>query len=143
MLLRGLGLVESDEVLRVFGALLKDSTRPQDVVARTGGEEFTILLMATDETRAIRIADRIRSRFKSTPFGFEPAGRSVTASFGVAEQRPGETLSMTTKRADGRLYAAKKAGRDRVVGGDDSQTAVLRHLAETDGDVGRRSFGAG
>lgn len=132
-----------DKVLRAFGALLKDSVRPQDVVARTGGEEFTILIVGMGETRAIQVAERIRSRFKSTAFRFEPLDRFVTASFGVAEHQPGESLFITTKRADSRLYDAKRAGRDRVVGGDGGYPAASRHLVETDGGAGSRPSRAG
>lgn len=111
-----------DRVLQAFGSLLKESVRPQDVVARTGGEEFSILLTGVGENDAIEIANRIRRRFKSMAFEFEAGTRLVTASFGVAERQPGELFSMTTKRADERLYKAKKTGRNRVVGGSRSRS---------------------
>lgn len=107
-----------DQVLKDFGRLLKSNIRPQDIAARTGGEEFTLLLMGLDEDGAVDVADRIRRRLKSTPFEFIAGTRLVTASFGVAEQLPGEPFSTTMKRADERLYEAKGAGRNRIMSGD-------------------------
>lgn len=105
-----------DVVLQAFGSLLKQEVRPQDLVARTGGEEFSVVLRAAGEKDALEIADRIRLGFETMKFNFEPGTRLVTASFGVAERCPGESFSSTSKRADERLYEAKRAGRNRVVG---------------------------
>jgi len=112
------GHAAGDQVLKAFGGLLKSSIGQQDIAARTGGEEFSVLLEGLNEENAAEIADRIRQRLESLPLEFEAGTRLVTASFGVAQQRAGEPFSVTLKRADERLYKAKRAGRNRVVSDD-------------------------
>ena len=57
-----------DKVLRDIGTLLKKSTREKDIVTRYGGEEFAIILPATDENEASIIAEKIRDEVESTYF---------------------------------------------------------------------------
>jgi diguanylate cyclase (GGDEF)-like protein len=79
--------------------------RGDDLVARLGGEEFGVLLMGTSPDEAVAVADRMR---RLVP-------RDETVSVGVATWTPGESAADLVARADTALYAAKKAGRDRVV----------------------------
>jgi diguanylate cyclase len=127
-------------VLRAFGLLLNDIVRDNDIVARTGGEEFMILLPATVEDHAAEVADRIRHRFKTTVFEFEVGKLLATASFGVAEQQPEELIETTVKRADGRLYEAKNAGRNRVFASKDSDQIMIstRHKGTVQDSVSER-----
>jgi diguanylate cyclase (GGDEF)-like protein len=109
------GHLVGDDVLRDVGSLLRRTARLTDVVARTGGEEFTILATDTDEAGAIHLAERIRMAFAAHTF--TPLGRRrVTVSIGVASApaRTEDVARLLRMRADEALYAAKRAGRDRT-----------------------------
>lgn len=100
-----------DEVLRSFARILQQRGRLSDVVGRWGGEEFIILCPETPVTGALGLAEQLRARIARQEFA--GVGRR-TASFGVAEAAPGETLLEVVARADAALYEAKRAGRNRV-----------------------------
>ena len=104
-----------DKVLAAFGRLLRRETRATDIVTRFGGEEFVVLMPHTDLEHGLATAERIRGAFAS--FRIEPMSIPVTASFGVAELGPGEQGEPLIRRADKALFAAKEAGRNRVVAG--------------------------
>jgi diguanylate cyclase (GGDEF)-like protein len=129
-----------DVVLREVAAVLRESTRGEDLVARYGGEEFVAALpvAAPDQAseRAERIRDRLAGRRVAGP-GLPPGGLSVTASLGLAFARPGRLLraSALITAADRCLYQAKDSGRDRVVLRIDPPSVVAPSLAtpRTDG----------
>jgi diguanylate cyclase (GGDEF)-like protein len=106
-----------DTVLRRFARLLEGSVRDVDVAARWGGEEFLLILPGTDAEGAARLAERIRARLEETTL-LTPEGVLIvaTASFGVASA--GEDGAASAERlvaaADAALYAAKRAGKNRV-----------------------------
>lgn len=105
-----------DEVLRTFGKLLKACSRGSDIDCRYGGEEFLLLLPDMNEESAIERAESLRLALASTPIEFEGSIISVTGSFGVAcFPRHGRTGDSLISAADKALYAAKDAGRNRVV----------------------------
>lgn len=117
------GHAAGDAVLREIAQRIESQVRASDVAARYGGEEFVVLLPGTDVAAAKLLAERIRSAVSSTPVNL-PKGESVTitASIGISEvQPPPEADDLKTlgdsliARADVALYAAKSAGRDRVV----------------------------
>ncbi|MFN7388979.1 PleD family two-component system response regulator [Brevundimonas sp.] len=114
----GFGHVAGDEVLREFAVRLATNVRAVDLPCRLGGEEFVVVMPGTDMEDARRIAERIRRDVGSTPFRVM-GGRellTVTISIGVAAcAGPGDTPESLLKRADEGVYAAKAAGRDRVV----------------------------
>lgn len=100
-----------DEVLRSIGAALRASVRSYDIVGRTGGEEFGVLLPDTCREVAARVAERIRDAVAAaeTPV-------PVTISAGLAEVPVrGWTASELLRTADAALYEAKRSGRDRLV----------------------------
>jgi diguanylate cyclase (GGDEF)-like protein len=103
-----------DTVLAAAARALRSGLRPDDVLTRYGGEEFVALLRGVAGRRAAARAEDLRHRcaevLVETPLG--PVG--VTASVGVADFRPGDTVTVLLKAADRALYAAKAAGRDRV-----------------------------
>lgn len=105
-----------DQILRGFADVLQRHVRDVDIVSRYGGEEFIILLLQTPAAEASRVAEEIRTDLESQRFGVSGSVVSVTASFGVAtfpsDATSGQQLIRT---ADERLYAAKKAGRNRVM----------------------------
>ncbi|WP_109806974.1 sensor domain-containing diguanylate cyclase [Sphingosinithalassobacter portus] len=106
-----------DAVLKAIGSILRDAARQKDLIGRFGGEEFLILLSDADLKKATQCAERLRLAVASHDFPLLSESESVTASFGVAERRPGETWESLFKRADICLYAAKHAGRNRIIAG--------------------------
>lgn len=103
-----------DAVLAWLGQVLSGSVRPGDAVARLGGEEFVVLLSGVPMEGALTAAERLRQAAGAAG----PAGvPQVTVSVGVAIADPAEgvTADDLMRRADAALYAAKRAGRDRVV----------------------------
>jgi diguanylate cyclase (GGDEF)-like protein len=103
-----------DRVLERFGELLRELSRAGDVPMRLGGEEFCVILPATDRTSAIRAAERLRVETSRRMQGLIPEG--ITVSIGVATNSDGVLDAHTLLvAADRGLYAAKQAGRDRSV----------------------------
>jgi len=100
-----------DQVLIELAHLLKRNLRKADCCARWGGEEFMLLAPETSLEQAVRLADKIRAAISHTAF---PIKGSVTASFGVVEVNPKESIKSVMKRADDALYLAKDKGRDQV-----------------------------
>jgi diguanylate cyclase (GGDEF)-like protein/PAS domain S-box-containing protein len=103
-----------DEVLKVFGRLLKADCRAGDLVARYGGEEFVILCADCTNAAAARRAEQLRTTLDDTP---HPAlsGHTITASFGVTEIQSGDTPDSMLRRSDRALFEAKRMGRNMVV----------------------------
>jgi diguanylate cyclase (GGDEF)-like protein len=101
-----------DEVLRQVARRCASVLRRDDLFARWGGEEFLVLVRGAHEEGIARVAEAMRVAISATPI--EPAG-TVTASFGVARFRAHDSAASWIGRADEALYAAKEAGRDRVV----------------------------
>lgn len=106
-----------DQVLRLVAMTLKSNIRGQDLAARYGGEEFAAILPNTDLEGAVIVADNIRRAVQAKELlkrsTNEKLGR-ITASFGVAKYRDGDTPASLIERTDKCLYAAKHAGRNRV-----------------------------
>jgi diguanylate cyclase (GGDEF)-like protein len=104
---------EGDATLKRFANLLARGVREADLVVRYGGEEFVLLLPETSEQQALLMSNRIMAMVR----GYEWGREQVTISGGIADLqptivRPHELVS----RADKALYAAKHAGKDRIVG---------------------------
>jgi diguanylate cyclase (GGDEF)-like protein len=112
-----------DAVLKAFAGLMQALVRPSDLVARTGGEEFKILLPDTGLEEAVAIAERVRSRVAAMEVRLDAAAApiGVTVSIGCA-LLVGD-LASTEAVADERLYRAKVQGRNRVVWRDASAGA--------------------
>jgi diguanylate cyclase (GGDEF)-like protein len=110
------GHMGGDAVLREFGMMMTQAARAGDMVARTGGEEFSILLPDTGTDGARLVADRLCERIRKHAFVANGKIVVLTASFGVVSTRPGrdESDANLKQRADEALYAAKDAGRDCV-----------------------------
>lgn len=117
------GHAAGDEVLREIAQRIESQVRASDVAARYGGEEFVVLLPGTDVASAKLLAERIRNVVAATPVDL-PNGEAVTitASIGISEVQPSPAANdlktvgdSLIARADVALYAAKSAGRDRVV----------------------------
>ena len=106
-----------DTVLKGAAAMLKDKVRGSDLVARYGGEEFAVILPQTNEEDAYNLAERLRRILEEMEFEIsEDRKIRVTASIGVASRTEHDIMPKDLiKRSDVALYAAKNAGRNRVV----------------------------
>jgi diguanylate cyclase (GGDEF)-like protein len=104
-----------DRVLTVFAASLHRCLGANDLAGRIGGEEFAILLPQKDEAGALALAERIRVVFADAAAEIGGHAVAATVSIGVAASRiGGHDLDGLLGRADGALYQAKEAGRNRV-----------------------------
>lgn len=106
-----------DQVLVRVAALLLDVVRHSDVVARTGGEEFVLLMPRTDIAAARICCERALTAIRDSDWNDVAEGLRVTASVGIAAAGEAESLDRVAVLADSRLYAAKRSGRDRIVSG--------------------------
>ena len=105
-----------DRVLQETARRMKEIARPYDTVARIGGEEFVVLLPATELDQGLRVAERLRVELEGLDVDGYPD--IVTGSFGVAALRHGEDADTFLRRVDTALYAAKNGGRNRVISAD-------------------------
>lgn len=120
------GHLMGDQVLRTFAQLLTGTLRSSDVVGRCGGEEFGVILRNTEAHTACSVIDKLRERFGATRF--EIGGSELTVSFsaGVASSESGQASATDLLvAADRALYAAKAAGRNRVVRDESMPPAAL------------------
>ena len=110
------GHAAGDAVLVHLTRLMRDSTRQIDVVGRSGGEEFTLLLPDTAPEQALELAERLRDRVEHTPLQHAGQSIEITVSIGIsaiAGTDPG--IDAVLARADQALYQAKHAGRNAVL----------------------------
>lgn len=103
-----------DQVLWETARRISAAVRPQDVVTRSGGEEFVVLLQVHDEHELLQIAERIRSALNKEPVALDDLQLNLTISIGAALRGPQEPPTATMNRADQALYQAKGNGRNRV-----------------------------
>lgn len=106
-----------DEVLRQFADIARHSLRETDVLARWGGEEFLLVLPASQLPSARTSLDRLHEAVRRSHLAPTVPALDVRFSAGLTEQRPGEPLEATIERADLALYEAKRQGRDQTVTG--------------------------
>jgi two-component system cell cycle response regulator len=105
-----------DVVLKEVALLLRRSVRNGDKVCRLGGEEFLVILPRTGLSAAAEVAERLRAASEANVIRKGEFSRPVTLSLGVAEFDPAKpNVDALIKVADLRVYAAKHAGRNRVV----------------------------
>ena len=112
------GHLTGDQVLRLVGMSLKQTIKGQDITARYGGEEFAVVLPNTALRQALTVADHIRRAVMSKELKKKSTGEilgRVTISVGVSMLKPDDDTHSLIERADACLYAAKRAGRNRVV----------------------------
>lgn len=107
-----LGHFAGDDVLRRIATVLRDGTRPSDVLARYGGEEFVVLLRSTGEHESQAVAERLRAEIAG--LAGLPGSVRLTASMGVAVNQPGEAAGDFLLRSDEALYHSKRMGRNQV-----------------------------
>jgi len=105
---------QGDVVLKRVATALMETVRAGDVPVRFGGEEFAIFITGESVKAAVQAAERLRQHVANLVFEAPIVGQQVTASFGVAIRKPGETLINFIARADMALYEAKETGRNKV-----------------------------
>lgn len=104
-----------DDALVYLVESIKETTRPEDIVSRYGGEEFVILLPNTHIDEAVQVLSRIRRNLTKKFFLNENKRILITFSAGVAQFQTGESQEDVFKRADEALYRAKKGGKNQIV----------------------------
>ena len=109
-----LGHLAGDEALKALAARVRDALRPIDHVARFGGEEFVMLLPATEIAPAQEALTRLQRDLTVSLFMHEGRDVFVTFSGGVTAWRVGESLDAAIERADEALYEAKRTGKNRT-----------------------------
>jgi len=107
-----LGHDAGDRVLQSFAELLNRSFRGADMIFRTGGEEFLVLVYDSDKNKSRTIAEKFRQETEQHKFF---SNRKVTVSIGVSEISPEQGSNQWLKHCDHNLYHAKHAGRNQVV----------------------------
>ena len=105
-----------DRVLQGMAKALTQALRAYDVCARWGGEEFLVLLPATDRTGALEVGEKLRKAVAALVIPLGEAQVSIGLSVGAALLDPSETMDTLLNRADSAMYEAKRQGRDRVEG---------------------------
>jgi diguanylate cyclase (GGDEF)-like protein len=108
------GHAAGDQVLKAVADALTAAVRLTDVVGRYGGDEFLTMLPRCALEQARVVAERMRANVSATPLTFRPD--PVTASFGIAQWLPGDTVASLVERAEQELHAAKQIGSGQVAG---------------------------
>ncbi|MBO6900544.1 MAG: GGDEF domain-containing protein [Rhizobiaceae bacterium] len=110
------GHLIGDEALKAIAGAISGALEDSDLCGRIGGEEFAVFLKDTTPARSMEVAQRIRHAVQNIRFNpGNGAMVQLTVSLGAASHVPGMELSDLMREADGRLYAAKRKGRNRVV----------------------------
>ncbi|MBX9627250.1 MAG: GGDEF domain-containing protein [Gemmataceae bacterium] len=106
-----------DFVLRELAACVRETVRKEDLFARSGGEEFVLVLVEAGPDEARGAAERVRALVEGHPFRFETTPIRLTVSVGVATTAgdPAVTPTDLLRIADENMLAAKRGGRNRVV----------------------------
>jgi diguanylate cyclase (GGDEF)-like protein len=126
------GHLAGDEVLREVSALVQRLIRAEDVFARFGGEEFVLLVRGIEHVNVGRFAERVRAAVEGLEVGGANAVIKATISAGYAsitevhgDDREPSFPDRLLRLADERLYLAKSAGRNRVVGASEGEGAGI------------------
>ena len=105
-----------DEILKLVSSKMNKLIRKSDILARTGGEEFTILLNNTDKENAFILAEKLRTTIENSCYRDKEFEIQVTISLGISElQNDDEELDSIISRADKALYKAKNESRNKTV----------------------------
>ncbi|MFJ2332219.1 GGDEF domain-containing protein [Pseudomonas helleri] len=110
----GYGHLAGDKVLKIIAAQLTKHLRPDDFVARFGGEEFVLLIPNTPLPEGLQLLEKLRAAIEACPFHFKGEPVTLTASIGVAPFALGERSEQVLKHADEALYRAKHKGRNAI-----------------------------
>jgi diguanylate cyclase (GGDEF)-like protein len=127
------GHAGGDRVIERFAECLRAAAEGQHLAGRIGGEEFALLLENADATTARLFAEGVRIAFSHVAVPGISEGTRLTASFGVAEVAPGETVGSLFRRGDNALYAAKNGGRNcvRIAPAAETEHSIVAALSAT------------
>ena len=110
------GHLFGDQVIQMFAQLAKENMRDIDLLGRYGGEEFCIIMPNSTEKEALIVAERIRNKFENMQILFNEMPVKCTVSAGVCDShQSGSDFRSMFSAVDKALYAAKEAGRNKVV----------------------------
>ncbi|MBT2989048.1 MAG: diguanylate cyclase [Candidatus Thiodiazotropha sp. (ex Ctena orbiculata)] len=110
------GHANGDKIIKLVAEILNSNSRPEDVVGRYGGDEFTLALPKADIEQAMAIAERLRLDIQNKCRTLFTNRQQVTLSFGLAElHQQMEDSILLVNNADDALYAAKQQGKNRIV----------------------------
>lgn len=107
-----------DKILATVGSVIRANVRRDAFVARTGGEEFAVILKDSSQEECLQVADRIRTVLAGTPFRNSKTGVNygpITLSVGVCMATAAEDAVDLYNKADIALYSAKNAGRNKTM----------------------------
>lgn len=110
----GYGHLAGDKVLKIIAKELHRRLRTTDFLARFGGEEFVLLMPATELPAGLLLLEELRAAVERCPFHFKGEPVTITVSIGATDLRAAERSDTALKRADQALYRAKENGRNRV-----------------------------
>lgn len=129
------GHLVGDQALQHLAASIQKQLRGEDILARTGGEEFAILCLSTGLQDAFYLAERVREAVEAVEIKTEQGSLKMTISLGIADvDRRDENMHSFISRADKVLYAAKDAGRNRSLcaGGRSQLLTDKKHLSRVE-----------
>ncbi|MBE0492232.1 MAG: diguanylate cyclase [Sulfurospirillum sp.] len=106
------GHLIGDQILKDLATIISINTRECDILARWGGEEFTIILPKTTKENALLVVKKLREKIIYHDFGIK---RSITCSFGITAFSQNDDANSLIKRVDDMLYEAKNKGRDMII----------------------------
>lgn len=118
------GHAAGDVVLQRVARACRTALRPGDLIGRTGGEEFMVVLPSSDESAAVAVAERLRGAVEAIDFADIDPSLRMTISLGVAARASEDSVARLSAVADELLYRAKELGRNRVVAGATLNTAL-------------------
>lgn len=125
------GHAAGDTLLNQLASLMRRSIREQDCIARLGGDEFAVLLLQCGLDRAEAVAQKIRKAILDYPFSWNSHSYGVSASIGiVAITRKHSDVEEIFSLADTACFAAKEAGRNRVMIHNPEASAIARHQSQ-------------
>lgn len=133
------GHVVGDQVLVDVAKLLQHETYSGELVARYGGEEFVILCPDTELEQALKRAERLRMAINHQQIE-GMSDRRISASFGVTQVEPGDSLESVLRRADKALYMAKETGRNRTCSLTSEQLGAAEEAKQNDGNESADPF---